>query len=147
MIIILVLNAVEKIILYVDVVYDLLTAVEKVSHVTDLPLEKAGGLDLPKDQIGRGYSISLHNLGYAYADKTIPVLKNINLEIKAGERTCICGPGGSGKSTLADIIGGLLIDYSGGVAINKFSLHDLDITHLRNKVAKNISPVCALKGS
>ena len=146
-IIILVLNAVEKIILYVDVVYDLLTAVEKVSHVTDLPLEKSGGLDLPKDQIGRGYSISLHNLGYAYADKTIPVLKNINLEIKAGERICICGPGGSGKSTLADIIGGLLIDYSGGVAINKFSLHDLDITHLRNKVAKNISPDDLFEGT
>jgi ABC-type bacteriocin/lantibiotic exporter with double-glycine peptidase domain len=146
-IIILVLNAVEKIILYVDVVYDLLTAVEKVSHVTDLPLEKSGGFDLPKDHIGKGYSISLHNLGYAYADKTTPVLKNINLEIGAGERICICGPGGSGKSTLADVIGGLLTDYSGGVAINNFSLHDLDITHLRNKVAKNISPDDLFEGT
>lgn len=146
-IIILVLNAVEKIILYVDVVYDLLTAVEKISHVTDLPLEKSGGLDLPKDHIGKGYSISLHNLGYAYADNTVPVLKNINLEIAAGERICICGPGGSGKSTLANVIGGLLTDYSGGVAINRFSLHDLDITHLRNKVAKNISPDDLFEGT
>ena len=146
-IIILVLNAVEKIILYVDVLYDLLTAVEKVSHVTDLPLEKSGGLDLPKDDIGKGYSISLHNLGYAYADNTVPVLKNINLEIAAGERICICGPGGSGKSTLADVIGGLLTDYSGGVAINRFSLRDLDITHLRNKVAKNISPDDLFEGT
>lgn len=146
-IIILVLNAVEKIILYVDVMYDLLTAVEKVSHVTDLPLEKSGGLDLPKDHIGKGYSISLHNLKYAYADNTTPVLKNINLEIEAGERICICGPGGSGKSTLADIIGGLLTDYSGGVVINKFSLRDLDITHLRNKVAKNISPDDLFEGT
>ncbi|HEY3402162.1 MAG TPA: ATP-binding cassette domain-containing protein [Ohtaekwangia sp.] len=139
-IIILVLNAVEKIILYVDVVYDLLTAVEKVSHVTDLPLERSGGLDLPKDHIGKGYRISLHNLRYAYTENIVPVLKDINLEIASGERVCICGPGGSGKSTLADIIGGLLTDYSGGVAINRFSLRDLDITHLRNKVAKNISP-------
>jgi ABC-type bacteriocin/lantibiotic exporter with double-glycine peptidase domain len=139
-IIILVLNAVEKIILYIDVVYDLLTAVDKVSNVTDLPLEKSGGLDLPKDQQGKGYAISLHNLRYTYPDSFTPVLNNITLEIKAGERVCICGPGGSGKSTLADIIGGLLTDCSGGVAINKFSLRDLDITHLRNKVAKNISP-------
>ena len=65
----------------------------------------------------------------------------------AGERICICGPGGSGKSTLADIIGGLLTDYSGGVAINKFSLRDLDITHLRNRVAKNISPDDIFEGS
>jgi ABC-type bacteriocin/lantibiotic exporter with double-glycine peptidase domain len=60
---------------------------------------------------------------------------------------CVCGPGGSGKSTLADVIGGLLTDYSGGVAINKFSLRDLDITHLRNKVAKNISPDDIFEGT
>ena len=138
-IIILVLNAVEKIILYMDVVYDLLTAVEKVSHVTDLPLEKSGGLDLPKHHEGKGYDISLNNLAYRYSDSSTFVLNNISLEINAGERVCICGPGGSGKSTLADIIGGLLTDYSGSVAINRFSLRDLDLTHLRNKVAKNIS--------
>lgn len=139
-IVILVLGAVEKIILYIDVVYDMLTALDKVSHVTDLPLEKAGGLDLPKEHTGKGYTISLQNVGYIYAESSTQVLKNINLEIQAGERICVCGPGSSGKSTLADVIGGLLTDYSGGVAINHFSLRDLDITHLRNKVAKNISP-------
>lgn len=138
-IIILVLNAVEKIILYIDVVYDLLTAVDKVSQVTDLPLEKSGGLDLPKDHRGKGYSISLHKVGYQYSDSASPVLSNITLDIQAGERICVCGPGGSGKSTLADLIGGLYSDYSGGLAINKFSMHDLDVMHLRNKVAKNIS--------
>lgn len=144
-IIILVLNAVEKIILYADVVYDLLTAVDKVSHVTDLPLERSGGLDLPKNY-EKGYSISLNNVGYSYPDSE-PILNNINLELNAGERICICGPGGSGKSTLADIIGGLLTGYSGGVAINNFSLRDLDITHLRNKVAKNISPDDIFEGT
>ena len=77
-IIILVLNAVEKIILYADVVYDLLTAVDKVSHVTDLPLEKSGGLDLPKNYNEKGYSISLNNVGYSYPDSEA-VLNNINL--------------------------------------------------------------------
>jgi ABC-type bacteriocin/lantibiotic exporter with double-glycine peptidase domain len=139
-IIIMVLNAVEKIILYIDVVYDLLTAVDKVSHVTDLPLEKTGGVDLPKGQDSKGYSISLNNVSYQYPDNRVPVLKDISLEISAGERICISGPGGSGKSTLANIVGGLYTDYTGGVAINKFSLRDLDLTHLRNKVAKNISP-------
>lgn len=146
-IIILVLNAVEKLILYADVVYDLLTAVDKVSHVTDLPLEKSGGLDLPKHQVGKGYGIMLRGLGYAYPDDPTPVLENINLDIRAGERVCICGPGGSGKSTLADVVGGLLTDYSGGVAINGYSLRDLDITHLRNKVAKNISPDDIFEGT
>ena len=139
-IIILVLNSTEKIILYMDVVYDLLTAVDKVSHVTDLPIENSGGLDFSKEKTGKGFSISVNNLHYSYADSQRPILDDISLEIQAGERVCISGTGGSGKSTLTNIIGGLYTDYTGGVAINKFSLRDLDITHLRDKVAKNISP-------
>lgn len=139
-IIILVLNAVEKIILYFEVVYDLLTAVDKVSHVTDLPIEKSGGFDIPKEQLGKGYEIRVNNLRYRYRNGSDTVLKGINLTVKPGEKVCIAGPGGSGKSTLVDIISGLYSDYTGSVTINNFSLRDLDITNLRDKVAKNISP-------
>lgn len=146
-IIILLLNSVEKIILYADVVYDLLTAVDKVSQVTDLPIERSGGFDLPKKQDNPGYHISITDLNYRYRDNVLPTLTNINLEIGAGERVCICGSGGSGKSTLTNIIGGLYADYTGGISINKFSLRDLDITRLRNKIAKNISPEDIFEGS
>jgi NitT/TauT family transport system ATP-binding protein len=37
----------------------------------------------------------------------LPVLKNINLEIKQGEFVCIVGPSGCGKTTLLNIIAGL----------------------------------------
>lgn len=137
-IIILVLNAVEKMIMYIDVVYDLLTAVDKVSHVTDLPLEKSGGFDLPKT-VNKGYAISISNLSYTYKGNSRSTLKNISFSIAPQERVCIAGPGGSGKTTLTNIVAGLYTDYEGGVSINNFSLRDLDITHLRDKVAKNIS--------
>ena len=74
-IIILVLNAVEKIIMYIDVVYDLLTAVDKVSHVTDLPLEKIGGIDFPRSYVSPSYSITTSKLRYTYKDLTVPDLK------------------------------------------------------------------------
>ncbi len=38
-IIVLILGAVEKIIVTMDTIYDMLTAVDKIGHVTDLPLE------------------------------------------------------------------------------------------------------------
>jgi ABC-type bacteriocin/lantibiotic exporter with double-glycine peptidase domain len=137
-IIILVLNAVEKMIMYIDVVYDLLTAVDKVSHVTDLPLEKSGGFDFPKTT-NKGYAISINNLSYRYKGNSRSTLNDVSLRIEPQERVCIAGPGGSGKTTLTNIVAGLYADYEGGVSINNFSLRDLDIIHLRDKVAKNIS--------
>jgi ABC-type bacteriocin/lantibiotic exporter with double-glycine peptidase domain len=138
-IIILVLNAVEKMIMYMDVVYDLLTAVDKVSYVTDLPLERSGGFDFTKPVAGQGYKISINNLRYKYHDNPDLTLRNISLNIQPRERICISGTGGSGKTTLTNIVAGLFTDYEGGVTINQFSLRDLDIAHLRDKVAKNIS--------
>jgi ABC-type bacteriocin/lantibiotic exporter with double-glycine peptidase domain len=138
-IIILILNAVEKIIMYMDVVYDLLTAVDKVAQVTDLPLEKVGGIDFPKSAFQKGYSITVKNLRYKYPDGKDYILNGINLDIKSGEHVCITGSGGSGKTTLTNIIAGLHPAFEGIVTINNYSIRDLDLSHLRDRIAKNIS--------
>ncbi|MEO5978389.1 MAG: ATP-binding cassette domain-containing protein [Chryseolinea sp.] len=139
-IIILILNAVEKIIMYMDVVYDLLTAVDKVAHVTDLPLEKVGGIDFPKRSIQNGYAIVLKDVSYRYPKMKEDILKGISLDIKAGEHLCLAGSGGAGKTTLTNIITGMNPDFDGIVTINNYSIRDLDLAHLRDKIAKNISP-------
>ncbi len=137
-VIILILGAVEKIIMYMDVVYDLLTAVDKVGHVTDLPIERIGGYDFPKIQ-DEGFSVRFKNLKYKYNDAKEYALKGIDLDIRAGEKICLTGAGGSGKTTLINILSGLYNNYEGVATINHFSLRDLDLTHMRDYVAKNIS--------
>ncbi|AYB32050.1 peptidase domain-containing ABC transporter [Chryseolinea soli] len=139
-IIILILSAVEKIIMYMDVVYDLLTAVDKIAHVTDLPLEKVGGIDFPKGSWQAGYAITTKDLRYKYPDTKDYILQGVNLDIKAGERVCITGGGGSGKTTLTNILAGMHPSFEGIVTINNYSIRDLDLAHLRDKIAKNISP-------
>jgi ABC-type bacteriocin/lantibiotic exporter with double-glycine peptidase domain len=139
-IIILILNAVEKVIMYMDIVYDLLTAVDKIGHITDLPLDKTGGIDFPTTKTVEGYAIDINNLKFKYADSNAYTLNGITLSIKRGERICISGTEGSGKTTLTKIIGGLHPDFEGAVTINNYSIRDLDLTHLRNKMAKSISP-------
>lgn len=137
-VIILILGAVEKIIMYMDVVYDLLTAVDKVAHVTDLPIERTGGYDFPKVK-DEGFSVRFKDLKYKYKGSNQYALNGIDLEISAGEKICLTGSGGAGKTTLVNILAGLYSDYEGVATINHFSLRDLDLTHLRDYVAKNIS--------
>ncbi len=137
-VIILILNAVEKIIMYMDVVYDLLTAVDKVSHVTDIPIEKTGGMDFARTD-PKGFGIRIKELSYRYAESEKYALQNLDLQINPGQIVCIAGPGNAGKTTLTNILTGFYTDFDGVATINQYSLRDLDLTHLRDQVAKNIS--------
>jgi len=138
-IIVLILGAVEKIIVNMDTVYDMLTAVDKIGHVTDIPLEREGGIKLPSQAFREGVEVNLKNLSYTYPNRKKSALKNINLNIKAHEKLCIAGYHASGKSTLVNIIEGLLHSYSGIITYNQFSQKDIDMNTLRDHVAKNVS--------
>ena len=51
------------------------------------------------------FAIEFSNVNKWFDD--FQVLKNINLQVSAGEKIVICGPSGSGKSTLVRCINGL----------------------------------------
>ncbi|WP_109831645.1 peptidase domain-containing ABC transporter [Reichenbachiella versicolor] len=138
-IIILTLSSVEKIIMYMDVVYDMLTAVDKISLVTDLPLEKSGGLDIPPSHIGKGFAVHMKGLKYKFPGKSNYALNNIDLKIEKRERVCIAGRGGSGRRVLTSTISGFNNHFEGLLTINNYSLRDLDLMSLRDLIGKNVS--------
>lgn len=63
-------------------------------------------------------------------------LKNLNLDIQAGEVVVICGPSGSGKSTLIRCINALEPIQSGAIIVDGMPLSDpsTDIVKLRSEV-------------
>ncbi|CAL7959757.1 lipoprotein release complex - ATP binding subunit [Gammaproteobacteria bacterium] len=66
----------------------------------------------------------------------VEVLRDINLEVKAGELIAIVGPSGSGKSTLLHLLGGLDSPTAGYVEIDGVNVHKLSEKakgELRNK--------------
>lgn len=72
--------------------------------------------------------IKLVNIEKYYTNKFLKtwVLRNINLEVRAGEFISIMGPSGAGKSTLLHIIG-MLDDASGGeYFFNEEPVHELN---------------------
>ncbi len=61
--------------------------------------------------------IELENISFTYEKE--PILKNINLKIKKGEKVGFIGQTGSGKTTLLDIILGLIDPISGNLKIDE----------------------------
>jgi putative ABC transport system ATP-binding protein len=73
---------------------------------------------------------------YQMGKVKVPVLKGVDLEIKAGEYMSIMGPSGSGKSTLFNMIGGLDKPSEGKVFIDEVDISQLDayeLAWLRNR--------------
>ncbi|HAC24642.1 MAG TPA: xenobiotic-transporting ATPase [Cytophagales bacterium] len=138
-IIILILASVERIITYMDVIYDMLTAVDKIGHVTDLSLERSGGVDLPASILTKPLAVEIKNLKYKYPGANDYMLKGVSLSVQSGDHVCISGPGSAGKSTLTQVVAGLQNQFEGIVTIGGFSIRDLDLTNLRDKISKNIS--------
>jgi energy-coupling factor transport system ATP-binding protein len=71
--------------------------------------------------------IQVQNLTYTYAPRTPlarTALRDVNLEIGAGERVGISGPSGSGKSTLVQHLAGLLQPTLGQVLLDGVAAHE-----------------------
>jgi ABC-type lipoprotein export system ATPase subunit len=66
----------------------------------------------------------------------VTVLRDLDLNVGAGETAAIVGPSGSGKTTLLNLLGALDQPTSGSIAIDGVALEGLDPTaaaHFRNR--------------
>ena len=146
-IIVLIIGAVEKLILSMQTIYDLLTALEKIGTVTDLPLESNNGTDLRDTPCDKGVEIRFNNVTFTYPDGTEPVISNFQATIKTGERLCIKGKNGSGKTSLLKLMTGLYEEFNGTITINGFPIKSLKIEALRAITGDNFNECDVFKGT
>ena len=133
-IVILVIASVEKLILTMESVYDVLTAIEKMGEIMDLPLEREDGalLYFPPNQMG--ISLEGRNLSFSYDPDESPSLHNMNFKISAGEKICLAGDANAGKTTLLHILSNLYTDVKGQLLFNEMPVGSLNINTIRCKV-------------
>ena len=132
LVIVTVLAGIEKLVSSLAEVYDVLTSVDKLGAVTDLPLESTQGLPLPSG--GTGASLEVEGLGYTYPDADRPALANITFRLAPGARVAITGPDGSGETTLLAALAGLLERTEGTVLIDGLTLRDLEPASVRDRI-------------
>ncbi len=77
--------------------------------------------------------IEFQNLDFNYGEK--PVLRSINLTVKAGQLVALVGASGSGKTTLANLLLRFYDPARGMIKIGGVDLRDVSTRDLRNQIA------------
>ena len=138
-IIILIMTAVEKIIIKLENVYDVLTSLDKIGMVTDLPIENVSGFKLEPLPGQNGMLVAVKSLKFSYPENKTQVLKDVNFTLQPGERVCLAGANDSGKTTLLHLLLGLYTTYEGSIAYNHLPLRNLNKANLRRHIGDNLS--------
>jgi ABC-type bacteriocin/lantibiotic exporter with double-glycine peptidase domain len=132
-IILLVINSVEKIIIGLESLYDVLTSVEKIGQIVDLKMEEPR--EQNSDYCFTNLSIETENLKFKYPEAPDDVLNDINLKIEPSEKIYLEGVNGSGKSTLIRILAGFIQPTSGSFFINDDTYRKIDVAQYRSQIS------------
>lgn len=79
-------------------------------------------------------SINLNHVYFEYKEG-VPVLKDINLEVKAGTTVALVGNSGGGKTTIVNLIPRFYDVKSGSITIDKTDIRDISLESLRDNIA------------
>ncbi|MFQ3239645.1 MAG: ABC-type bacteriocin/lantibiotic exporter with double-glycine peptidase domain [Olleya marilimosa] len=144
-IILLVINSVEKLILGLETFYDVLTSIEKLGKVVDKELESQDGEILNVKH--NDFNVELDNVSYSVKDRKKPILQNVSLKINAKDRILIQGNSGSGKSSLLKLIAGVISPTDGSVYVCDKSLTSLNINSYRQHIGQTLVEETPFEGT
>ena len=113
---------------------DSLPSADRVVEIFDEKVEKdVFGEAIEFDE--KIQDIKFENVNYKYDDSNEYVLKNINLDVKAGEIVAFVGKSGSGKTTLVNLLARFFNTDEGTVKVNGVNIKNIPLKIYRNKFA------------
>jgi len=81
-------------------------------------------------------NVAFENVEFSYPSRSdVTVIKNISIDIKAGEKIALVGPSGVGKSTLVQLLMKLYPLTKGKILIDGQDIAKQDVTQLRSNIA------------
>lgn len=89
------------------------------------PRIRSGRAPLPQDR-----TLELRDLSFGYDDR--PILCNLNMQIRPGERVAVVGANGAGKSTLVKLLLRLYDPTAGAVLLGGRDVRELDLGAYRS---------------
>ncbi len=144
-IILLVINSVEKLILGLETFYDLLTSLEKMGQVVDKELEPQEG-ETPFNGF-EGLTVELHEVTYKVPGRDKKILDDISFTITPNCSILLKGPSGSGRSTLLRLIAGILEPDEGKIYVNNVDLKGIYLNEYRSYLGQSLTEEYPFEGT
>lgn len=110
-----------------------LVASDRLGEILDLEIERASEEHKIK-QMSLVGDIAFRNITFRYGTRK-PVLENISIRIRKGERIALVGESGSGKTTLAKLLLNLYQAEEGEILLNDRNVQDIQLELLRDRIA------------
>lgn len=79
-------------------------------------------------------ALAFKNVSFTYPDTGIQALKNVNFQLKAGEKMAIFGKTGSGKTTIADLLVRMYDVTAGAILLDQKNIEEQDLSSLRQQI-------------
>jgi ATP-binding cassette subfamily B protein len=121
------------------------TAAERVFEVIDTEPEeydRAEAVSMPRLK----GAIKIDNITFGY-DKAQPVLRDVSLDVEAGEMIGLVGHSGAGKSTLINLICRFYDVDDGTIEIDGVNVRDIRLTDLRSQIGAVLQEPFLFNGS
>lgn len=144
--VLLIMGAVEKLIASLEVVYDVLTSLEKIGQVTDLELEDSNSCQLFPENVVNGVSVDFVDVNYKFPDDDQKVLKDVSFRAESGEKVLIYATEDLSSRAVLYLASILTKQYSGSIAFNDIPRENIDMELLRSMTGDNLRNACPLTG-
>lgn len=106
----------------------------RVFELLDEPVETPdaeGAKVLTRQEAEQQSDFSLEHVAFSY-DAARPLIKDLNLQVRKGQRVAIVGPTGCGKSTLINLLMRFYDIDKGAIVLNGTSIYDITRDSLRD---------------
>ncbi|MCB0515509.1 MAG: ABC transporter ATP-binding protein [Chitinophagales bacterium] len=131
-VILLIISSTEKLLSTIDIIYDVLTALDKIGFVVDLALDEDTGIaSLNTEQ---GLSIKATEIVLGFPEEKKKFFNYLSFEILANEKVVLSGKSGSGKSLLLQVLAGIYQIEDGELYINEIPVANYKKSEIYNSI-------------
>jgi len=139
-----IINSIEKLIGNLDKVYDALVSIEKLNKVVEAATEATGSLPISVEK--NGVSLEFKDVTYSYPDGKI-ALTQIDFQIQKGSIAKLTGASGFGKSTILRLLTGSFQQFSGSILIDGIPIKNYKLSLLREQTGILLNSQEVFQGS